>query len=107
MLAIEYYVHTWQVLRSSAAVTTVKYECDSNNTTGEIENFTYGEIDERNFSNSHPWLTLGSRIIFGKIHFSYISNHSPRYMDGVIKFFPVDTQNTGDHLHHIVHNVTS
>ena len=43
--------------RSWAAVAPFKYKCDSNNsrgTFGQIENFAYGEINERSFSNPHP-----------------------------------------------------
>ena len=43
---------------SSAAVATVKYECDYKNITGnyfcKMENFVYGEISERSFRNPHP-----------------------------------------------------
>ena len=47
--------------RSSAAVTPVKYECDAYNLTVifcKIENFAFGEINERNLSNPHPWSTI-------------------------------------------------
>ena len=45
---------------NAAAVTPIKYECDSKNLTGDfckIENFACGEINEQNFSNLHPRLT--------------------------------------------------
>ena len=58
MLAIEYEVHIWQVLPQLSCGDTCqiwmwfkdfkRYFC-------EIENFAYGEIDERSFSNPHPW----------------------------------------------------
>ena len=34
MLFIEYHIYIWQVLRGSASVTPVKYECDSKILTG-------------------------------------------------------------------------
>ena len=44
--------------RSSAAVTPVKYQCDTNNLAGTSArskiNFAYREINERSFSNPHP-----------------------------------------------------
>ena len=61
MLAIEYHVHIWQVLPQLSCGDTCqiwmwfkyfkKYFC-------EIENFAYGEIDERSFSNPQPWTAL-------------------------------------------------
>ena len=47
--------------RSSVAVTAVKYESDSRNLTStffKIENFAYGEINERSLSKPIPGLTL-------------------------------------------------
>ena len=57
MLAIEYYVHIWQVLPQLSCGGTCHIwmwfkEC--NWYFCEIENFAYGEIDERSFSNPHP-----------------------------------------------------
>ena len=59
MLAIEYHVHIWQVLPQLSCGDTCqiwmwfkyfkRYFC-------EIENFAYGEIDERSFSNPQPWM---------------------------------------------------
>ena len=43
--------------RSSAAVTAVKYECDSRNLTGTfawLKIFAYREINKQSFSNPHP-----------------------------------------------------
>ena len=57
MLAIEYHVHIWQLSQLSCGDTCQiwmrfkecsRYFC-------EIEKFAYGEIDERSFSNPHPW----------------------------------------------------
>ena len=58
MLAIEYHVHIWQVSPQLSRADTCqkwmrfkkcsRYFC-------QIENFAYGEIDKRNFSNPHPW----------------------------------------------------
>ena len=57
MLAIEYHVHIWQVLPQLRCGNTCqicmwlkvcsRYFCD-------FENFAYGEIDERSFSNPRP-----------------------------------------------------
>ena len=44
--------------RSSAAATPIKYECDAKNVTGTFARskiFAYGKINERSFSNPHPW----------------------------------------------------
>ena len=52
MLSIEYHVHIWQVSPQLSCGDT----CQKNETgTCEIKNFAYGEIDERSFSNPHPW----------------------------------------------------
>ena len=58
MLAIEYHVHIWQVSPQLSCGDTCQIwmrfkEC--NRYFCQIENFAYGEIDERNFSNPHPW----------------------------------------------------
>ena len=71
MLAIVYHVHIWQVSpQLSCGDTTcqiwmrfkecIRYFC-------QIENFAYGEIDERNFSNPHsrPFL---SWVLKGTAH---------------------------------------
>ena len=57
MLAIEYHVHIWQVLPQLSCGDTCQIwislkECSR--PFCEIENFAYGEIDERSFSNPHP-----------------------------------------------------
>ena len=62
MLAIEYHVRIWQVLLQLSCSDTCQIwmwfkEC--NRYFCEIENFAYGEIDERSFSNPHP-SSLGS-----------------------------------------------
>ena len=53
MFAIEYHVHIWQVLPQLSCGDTCQIwmwfkDCDRYFC--EIENFAYGEIDERNFS---------------------------------------------------------
>ena len=58
MLAIEYHVHIWQVWPQLICCDTCQIwmgfkEC--NRYFCQIENFASGEIDERNFSNPHPW----------------------------------------------------
>ena len=58
MLAIEYHVHIWQVSPQLSCGDTCQIwmkfkEC--NRYYCQIENFAYGEIDERNFSNPHSW----------------------------------------------------
>ena len=47
---------------SSAVVTDVKYGCDAKNLGHicKIENFACREINERTFSNPHPWPLVGS-----------------------------------------------
>ena len=59
MLAIEYHVHIWQVSLQLSCCDTCQIWMrfkESNRYFGQIENFAYGEIDERNFSNPHPRL---------------------------------------------------
>ena len=63
MLAIEYHVQVWQVLPQLSCGDTCQRwmrfkEC--NRYFCEIANFAYGEIDERSFSNPHPWNTPSS-----------------------------------------------
>ena len=58
MLAIEYHVQIWQMSpQLSCCDTCQKWmrfkEC--NRYFCEIKNFVYDEIDERSFSNPHPW----------------------------------------------------
>ena len=48
---------------SSAAVTLVKNECDSNILTGTLARFAYGEINERSFSNPHPRSVYESKFM--------------------------------------------
>ena len=52
--------------RSSAAVTLVKYECDSNGITPTFAKIRYipnGEINERIFSDPHPWTAWQTELI--------------------------------------------
>ena len=57
MLAIEYPVYIWQVLPQLSCGDTCQiwtwFE-ESNMYFCHIENFAYGEINERSFSNPHP-----------------------------------------------------
>ena len=57
MLAIVYHVHIWQVLPQLSCGDTCQIWmwCKwSNRYFDRIENFAYGEINERSFSNPHP-----------------------------------------------------
>ena len=58
MLAIEYHVYIWQVspqLSCGDTCQTWMWFRESNRYFCKIENFAYGEISERSFSNPHPW----------------------------------------------------
>ena len=53
-------------LLSSAAVAPVKYKCDLNDLRGTFagsKNFAYGEINERSFSNPHPWVVRLDKLM--------------------------------------------
>ena len=56
--AIEYHVYIWQVSPQLSCGDTcqiwVSFE-ESNMCFCQVENFAYGEINERSFSNPHPW----------------------------------------------------
>ena len=57
-LDIEYYVYIWQVSPQLSRGDTCQiwmWFKESNSYFCKIENFAYGEINERSFSNSHPW----------------------------------------------------
>ena len=65
MLAIEYHVHIWQVLPQLSCGDTCQIwmwfkQC--NRYFCEIENFAYGEIDERSYSNPTPWCLLWVQV---------------------------------------------
>ena len=66
MLAIEYYVHIWQVLPQlscdDASQIWMWYK-DSNRYFGRIENLAYGEINEPSFSNPHPWAVVHWSVV--------------------------------------------
>ena len=56
-LAIEYHVYIWQVLPQLSCGNTCQiwmWFRESNRYFCKIENFAYGEISERSFSNPHP-----------------------------------------------------
>ena len=83
MLAIEYHVHIWQVsLQLSCGDTCQIWMTfkEYNRYFCQIENFAYGEIDERNFSNPHPWRFV--RITHSHTHPS--TQLAMYLMDGVI-----------------------
>ena len=57
-LAIEYHAHIWQVSPQLSCGDTCQrwmWFRESNRYFCKIENFAYGEISERSFSNPHPW----------------------------------------------------
>ena len=57
ILAIEHYIHIWQVLPQLSCSDTCQIWMrfkESNMYFCDIENFAYGEINERGFSNPHP-----------------------------------------------------
>ena len=57
VLAIEYHIHNWQVLPQLSCGDTYQiwiWFKEYNRCLCKIENFTYGEINERSFSNPHP-----------------------------------------------------
>ena len=59
-LAIEYHVYIWQVSPQLSCGDTCQiwmWFRESNRYFCKIENFAYGEISERSFSNPHPWTT--------------------------------------------------
>ena len=58
MLAVEYHVHIWQVLPQLSCSDTCQIWMwckEFNRYFDRIENFPYREINERSFSNPHPW----------------------------------------------------
>ena len=58
MLAIEYHGHIWQVspqLSCGDICQIWMWYKEYNRYFGRIENLAYGEINERSFSNPHPW----------------------------------------------------
>ena len=59
-LYIEYHVYIWQVSPQLSCGDTCqiwKWFKESNRYFWKIENFANGEINERSFSNPHPWAT--------------------------------------------------
>ena len=57
-LDIEYHVYIWQVSPQLSCGDTCqiwKWFKESNRYFWKIEHFAYGEINERSFSNPHPW----------------------------------------------------
>ena len=65
MLAVEYHVHIWQVSPQLSCGDTCQIWMrfkEYNRYFCQIENFAYGEIDERSFSNPHPWSDTGCAI---------------------------------------------
>ena len=57
-LTVKYRIYIWQVSPQLSCGDTCQiwmWFVESNMYFCEIENFAYGEINERSFSNSHPW----------------------------------------------------
>ena len=73
-LTIEYHVYIWQVSPQPSCGNTCQiwmWFRESNRYFCKIENFAYGEIGERSFSNPHPWkvcIGFGMRINDGRKH---------------------------------------
>ena len=68
-LAIEYHVYIWQVSPQLSCGDTCQiwmWFRESNRCFCKIENFAYGEISERSFSNPHPW-SIAWAMIFPSI----------------------------------------
>ena len=64
-LAIEYHVYIWQVspqLSCGGTCQIYTWFKESKRYFCQIENFACGEINERSFSNPHPWCRNGSRM---------------------------------------------
>ena len=62
-LAIEYRVYIWQVSPQLSCGDTCQiwmWFRESNRYFCKIENFAYGEISERSFSNPHPWTRVNN-----------------------------------------------
>ena len=83
-LAIEYHVYIWQVSPQLSCGDTCQiwmWFKESNRYFCKIENFAYGEISERSFSNPHPWqihdnlsarrLCLIRQALLYNIHLTY------------------------------------
>ena len=66
-LAVEYHVYIWQVSPQLSCGDTCQiwmwFE-ESNRYFCKIENFAYGEISKRSFSNPHPWSDLTWSLIW-------------------------------------------
>ena len=64
---LEYHVYIWQVspqLSCGDSCQIWMWLKESNSHFCRIENFGYGEINERSFSNPHPWWVRISRIAY-------------------------------------------
>ena len=75
MLGIEYHVYIWQVLPQLSCGDTCQiwmWFRESNRYICKIENFAYGEISERSFSNPHP---RSSTILPTPVDFFVIGSH--------------------------------
>ena len=82
-LAIEYHVYIWQVSPQLSCGDTCQiwmWFRESNRYFCKIENFAYGEISERSFSNPHPWagwhrLCSVVCMFIGHMPYSQIHSH--------------------------------
>ena len=78
-LAIEYHVYIWQVSPQLSCGDTCQiwmwfeksymYFC-------HIENFAYGENNERSFSNPHPWLCTNNFLMASRTTSTAMGNHT-------------------------------
>ena len=65
MLAIKYHGHIWQVspqLSCGDICQIWMWYKEYNRYFGRIKNLAYGEINERSFSNPHPWTAMRENI---------------------------------------------
>ena len=85
-LDIEYHVYIWQVSPQLSCGDTCqiwKWFKESNRYFWKIENFAYGEINERGFSNPHPWGAVTIAMKFAesnhhRVSFKYSLTDSPQ-----------------------------
>ena len=81
MLAIVYRVHIWQVLPQLSCGDTCQIWmwCKlSNRYFDRIENFAYGEINERSFSNPHPSSSVTAVLHHNQEEWTYVSGYEDR-----------------------------
>ena len=72
-LAIEYHIYIWQVSPQLSCADTCQiwmWLKEFNRNFSKVENFAYGECNEKSFSNPHPWVwdsTAWSRAVQGQL----------------------------------------